>query len=112
MPYAAIFPGCKIDGFLKKFYRFSEMRRLGGLETSMSKGSKCELFPITSPLTGMETRLLHQEGFAAADLSDHISPNGDGNFSAWKYLTMPVYFPITSPLTGMETFLKKHRFFN
>ena len=78
MPYAAIFPGCKIDGFLKKFYRFSEMRRLGGLETSMGKGSKCELFPITSPLTGMETKE-KPERLGALSLSDHISPNGDGN---------------------------------
>jgi hypothetical protein len=56
MLYAATFPGYKIDSFLQKFYRFFEWCRLGGLNPFLCKGSKCELFPNTSPRKGMETQ--------------------------------------------------------
>ena len=36
-------------------------------------------FPITSPLTGMETKRYSRSFFNTLNLSDHISPNGDGN---------------------------------
>ncbi len=57
MLYAATFPGCKIDDFLRIFCSNLEWCRLGGLEPSLCKRSRCELFTITSPRKGMETLL-------------------------------------------------------
>ena len=55
MPCTARFPAYKIDGFLKNFSHFSEMRRLGYLKPPLCKGSRSELFPNQFPYTGTET---------------------------------------------------------
>ncbi len=55
MPYAASFPGCKIDHFLRNFYRFFGVCRLGYLKPPHSKASKSELFTNYSPSPGTET---------------------------------------------------------
>ena len=49
--------------------------------TKQNENVQLFFFPITSPLTGMETTLAAACGLAIAAgvLSDHISPNGDGN---------------------------------
>ncbi len=104
MLYAVRFSGYKIDTFLKIFCVFQEVCRLEYLKPFTCKGSRSELFPITSPRKGMETQIVlpfnmiilisfpitsprkgmetpHSPGggWWECALSDHIAPQGDGN---------------------------------
>ncbi len=66
------------------------------------RSRSCGIFPLTSPLTGMETKL----GLvfnACNALSTYIAPNGDGNEGISAAFDARTTFPLTSPLTGMET---------
>ena len=68
-------------GFLK-MSNFPITSPLTGMETCCQEyfPTRRKCFPITSPLTGMETRWFALLVESNALLSDHISPNGDGNF--------------------------------
>ena len=108
MPYTIRFSGCKIGEFLKIFWHFSEMRRLGYLKPALCKGSRSELFTNHLPLTGMETLgWRHLAYLQICPFTNHLPLTGMETMRCqlWQYRLK--CFTNHLPLTGMETCMRK-----